>query len=407
MPVTIKTAAHSANLCEFEKLSKFTAEDLLKESCKKEYKDCQELIQSSFEFKSEFALHSSPNAFVHGAVEAYSRHYHLVWRPEDVWFAILAQLSSYVNKHAEELRGKFVAHEGKKELEIVVAGTRFTVDNGSMAQKMTYLLQENVIDPELREWIMPAFTTTTKTDEAVASILMMGTLQKYFEYSFAYMCGIPSVTLLGEKADWETMLARLEKLNTFGTEAEQWYRLLKPVLSRFVQTFDAPDSNDVSSFWGKIIHRQGGSGIDTLSGWITAFCFWNEDGQLQYTPQPYQPDQPKPTRVDSYIPFDKKWRNPFTIPDNNRHDHDHLALDGQPYGRLEMNAVSRGYTSVPVKCDDNGYKLDAVMVAGSVAIKYTSSGNPTANNGQVGLDTIHAQPGWWMFEKKRAASAPV
>lgn len=387
MPVTIRIATHDANLCDFSKPANWTAEDLLEESCTKEYKECQKLIQSSFDSKSEHVLHSSRNAFVHGAIRAYSWHHHLVWRPEDVWFAILAQLSSYINKHAEELREKFVAHEGKKELEVVVQGTRFTVDNGSLAREMSYLLEKNVVDPELREWIMPAFTTTTKTDEVVASILMMGTLQKYFGYSFRYSCGIPSVTLLGERADWETMLARLEKLNTFGTGAEQWYRLLKPVLSRFVQTFDAPGSDDVSSFWGKIIHRRCGSGIDTLSGWITAFCFWDEDGRPQYAPEPYQPN---PSLGDSYGPSDHKW-------------HKHLVLDGQPYGSLQTDAVSRGYTSVPVKCDDNGYKFDAVMIAGSVAIKYTSSGKPTAD-GQVGLDTVHAQPGWWMFEKRAAGT---
>ena len=50
-----------------------------------------------------------------------------------------------VNKHAEELRQYFVAHEGKKELVItVVASSRYTVDFGWFARRMSELLHDNV-----------------------------------------------------------------------------------------------------------------------------------------------------------------------------------------------------------------------------------------------------------------------
>ena len=62
------------------------------------------------------------NGLVGAVIKAYSYHHALVLRPEDFWMAILAQLSFYVNANAEELRSKFVAHEGKKELEIVDDG---------------------------------------------------------------------------------------------------------------------------------------------------------------------------------------------------------------------------------------------------------------------------------------------
>lgn len=61
-------------------------------------------------------------------IEAYSNHCHLEIRPEDVWFAIIAQLSFYINRHAEELRGKFVPFEGEKELVKLFFGNRYTVD---------------------------------------------------------------------------------------------------------------------------------------------------------------------------------------------------------------------------------------------------------------------------------------
>jgi hypothetical protein len=383
MPVTIKTATHAANIPAFGSPPASSPEILLKGSCSAEFNQCKEVIQSSFDFDSEHALHSSPNGFVHGVVMAYSSHQHLLLKPEDIWFAILTQLTIYINQHAEELRGTFVAHSGKKELEVIRVGNRYSVDHGPMAEEMARLLEKNVVDPELRRWVIPAFTTTSKTDEVVASILMMGALQKYFTYKFCLMCGIPSVTLLGERADWEEILGRLEKLQTFGKETTQWYHLLKPVLSRFVKTFDTPHSPDIADFWAKIVNRRSGSGVNEISGWLTAFCLWDEDGRQLYNPTPENAEHPHESTGR---------RRRFV-------ENLGLSLDGQNYGGVEMDDIPRGYATVPIQYDDNGYEFDAVMVAGSVGIKCSSSGEVTAQ-GQIGLDTLQAESGWWMCEKK-------
>lgn len=92
------------------------------------------------------------------------------------------------------------------------------------------MIQANVVDPGLRDWIMPNFSTMTETDTVVASVIMMADLQQYFKYQFdPIFCGLPSVTLLGEKADWQKIERRLEKLASFGEQPTQWLALLKPV----------------------------------------------------------------------------------------------------------------------------------------------------------------------------------
>lgn len=389
MPVTIKTAQHAANIPIFRSPPASSPEVLLKESCSAEFKECQEILQSSFDFNSEHALHSSSNGFVRGVVKAYNDHQHLLIRPEDVWFAILTQLTIYINQHAEELRGTFVAHSGKKDLKVTKFGSRHSVDHGPMAEEMASLLEKNVIDPELRKWVIPAFTTTSKTDEVVASILMMGAFKNYFTYNFAYiLCGIPSVTLLGEKADWEEISRRLEKLQTFGKETTQWHHLLKPILSRFVKTFDTPDSPEISNFWRRIVNFRGGSGIPEISGWLTAFCLWNEDGRQLYKLAPADGDH-------SHEFADR--RRTFI-------EEMGLCLDGQKYGTVNMDDIPRGYATVPIQCDEDGIKFDGVMVAGSVGIKCSSSGEVTAQ-GHIGLDTLQAESGWWMYQKQAEAAA--
>ena len=131
-------------------------------------------------------------------------------------------------------------------------------------------IEENILDPSLREWFMPAFTTTTKADQATASIIMMSAMQKYFSYKCCIGCGLPSVTLQGKKQHWEKMLGRLERLKTFGKESTMWYELLKPVFTKFVETFDDPESEAVKDFWQKIAHYSGGgSGPSYLSGWLS------------------------------------------------------------------------------------------------------------------------------------------
>ena len=224
------------------------------------------------------------NGLVHTIVDAYNQHHALALRPDDIWLCILTQFNLFVNGEgrAEQLRSVFVAHEGKEALSIEGDGTRYTADYGDMAERMTQLIEENVVDPSLRTWVIPSFTTTTTTDVVVASVIMMATLQSYFEYHFHLRCGIPYVTLLGEKDDWEQIVRRIEKLKEYGPETTAWYHLLRPVVTRFARAFDEgiADSAENREFWNRVVHWQSmGSGPTYLSGWITAFCAFNDQGK--------------------------------------------------------------------------------------------------------------------------------
>ncbi|CAO3574737.1 unnamed protein product [Mortierella alpina] len=246
-----------------------------------------EVFQSSFPKPSLDSSEEEPmkpagssNGFVNTALEAYNHHHHLKLRPDDVWMTILSQFNLCVNGNAEAMRHHFVAHSEKKGLEITTGGNRYTVDFGELAKQMTGLIQENVVDPALQKWIIPDFTTTTADDIVVSSILMMATLKEYFDYKFSLMCGLPAVTLLGERSDWEKLLLRVEKLSEYGEDTTKWRDLLRPVLAGFVQTFDDPEAQQTKDFWQTIAsYSGGGSGPTYLSGWITAFLFFNRDGK--------------------------------------------------------------------------------------------------------------------------------
>lgn len=376
MPVTVEPCDVQVNFVSIRNAVQEPL-DLLEGACKEEYQKCSKLLQYSF---SGFAqtIKPSSNGFVRGAVEAYNNHHHLQLRPEDIWFAILSQISIYINHNPDEMRGKFVAHEGKKELVMITDEIHHHgIDFGPFAEFMSNEIEKYVVDPGLKDWVMPEFTTTTEQDMIVASVLLMGSLKEYFGYKCDMRCGLPSVTLLGERTDWEEILRRLDKLKEFGDEPTQFCALLRPVITRFILSFDDPDSNEVRRFWNRIAHKcELQSGPTFYSGWISAFCFWNLDGKIEHLKHN--------TNVEAEFSRGRT-QNP----------QEPLSLDGVVYHAINSNNFPPGYSSVTIKIDVNREIVYALMVAGSVGLNCTKS-----TVMQQHEDTISAETGWWIFEKK-------
>ncbi|WZH47111.1 uncharacterized protein QYS62_008253 [Fusarium acuminatum] len=383
MPITFKVVDHPATA--WTTASVTSPEDLLKQISPRDFRRSQRIIQTSFDSNTLQDQHISPseNGFVWSAYHAYSQHHHLTIRPEDIWFAILTQISFYINANAEDLRSFFVDHEGQRELEVVGLGGMESVNFRGLAKQMAGLISKNVKDPDLGSWVMPSFSTTSDIDQVVASVLFMGAMQKYFSYTMSLTCGIPSVTLLGDISDWRDILGRLDKLEQLGDEPTQFSNMLRPVLKHMILSFEQPDDPNVMRFWNTIATRNPvSSGTDYITGWITAFCFWDDKG--------------KPKR--------------------------HRAADllrGISYPRVKIDSVPVGFASVPVKVNDNGKQVKSVMLAGSFGIR----GQSLSENRQVtvssdglaksrGLETLESdllgiQPlsGWLMYEDEAEGEA--
>ncbi|KAI5843618.1 hypothetical protein BZA05DRAFT_410770 [Tricharina praecox] len=309
-------------------------------------------------------------------MQAYNTHQHLVLRPDDMWIAIMCQFSSFVEANAEGLRGHFVAHEGQKELTIRKNGTRHFVDWGDIAGQFGGLLEKNVKDPELREWIVPGFSTTTETDRIVGAVVMMATLKSYFSYKCMLMRGIPSVTLLGTWEDWLSLQRRLQKLQTFVTADKHphlhaWCSLLTPLLENFAgafSTFSAAAPNpqrqaEIRDFFDRICHREfGGSGPNYISGWLMYFCAFDMDGKWQ---------------LKGAGGHSKRRKVPF-------------GNDAEWIPRVDSEEIPNAYVEVGVKIDDNGEVLQSVMVAGLAGYKVLGDER----------DALQPHATWWIFTKQ-------
>ncbi|KAJ7143034.1 hypothetical protein C8R44DRAFT_692575 [Mycena epipterygia] len=402
MPVTFSVANHPAKSMPFANGREgYTAQQILQNACHAQARHVEEILQFSLSENDEQAGHNlttkipnlipERNGFVQTVITAYNQHYALVIRPDDVWLAILSQFNFFVNANAELLRANFVAHEGKRALVIYAEGDRYTVDFGSMSRQMTELVEKNVVDPALREWVTPNFTTTTVNDVTVSAVLLMATLKEYFSYGmFCSMCGIPRVTLEGEKADWVNILGRLEKLKEYGIETIAWYHLLRPAISRFVAAFDAPESPENVDFWQRVASLESmGSGSDYYSGWINAFNAFSNEGRwlgMDLNKTAVSPVSPEDLTAEE---FWETYSNSYPG----------LVLDGTPYHRVDADEVPPGYAEVDVSLHDNGEKFDCFMVAGMIGMHVSSSQDlalsPTGQD-----DTLQPAAGWWICTKK-------
>ena len=368
MPVTLKTAPHDSNSATLGSKSISSPDDLLPQLPGDHSKIYRRVHESSLSgVNTSENVYASAKGFVGAATKAYNEHLHLILRPDDVWIAIVTQLSFYINGHSEELRHLFVAHEGKNELYVQVDKTG-DGDFERLIGLMSHLIERNIIDASFREWILPNFSTSTPTDHTVCSVVLMGALKNYFEYKFGFRCGIPSVTLLGEKQDWESLRAKLWRLPSLGVEPGIWSKQLDQVVGSMITCFDTDKQAQSIDFWQKIAHFHNmGSGLTYLSGSITAFCFWSSEGKLLY----------------------------------NEHDMKDLGLDRVLFHRIDYNKVRTATVEVPVKVEDltERREYETCILAGCSAYQGSVSKDATSR-GSTEIDTLQPMSTWLIYELK-------
>jgi hypothetical protein len=190
----------------------------------------------------------------------------------------------------------------------------------------------------------------------------MGVLQRYFEYMYDPTdCGIPTATLLGERKDYADILKRIEKLTEYSEEPTRFAELLRPVVRSLVACFDAPaDDAAIVDFWTRMVHYSGGSGVSYLSGWIVAFCFWDEKGKL--LPEEWWVDM-----VKAKLAKGPEERLYYGVPFKHNH------LGGVVYHQVDIEKVPAGYTTCPITILGEYRRLKTNLLAGSVGFRSTEA----------------------------------
>ncbi|GAM17327.1 hypothetical protein SAMD00019534_005020 [Acytostelium subglobosum LB1] len=298
-------------------------ENMTKKSKKKKQKKNHttfKLLKSSIEHDSPSTSYIGTNSFVLSAYQAYSKHMHLVIRPDDIWLALMTQFSFYVNAHSDALRSKFVAFDDKRTLVVELDGCLYTAPYEQMSTLLADQIALNIKDASLRDWVMPGFTTTTDTDRVVGACTLMSTMKKYFNFECELECGLPKVTMLGTVDDWKQVRQRAERFAEFDTKPKylsKWLAMLLPVLDNMIMSVEGkPDIK----WWNKIVH-------------------YAEDGKWL---------------------GDNKW---FYDEECNKVKTEWPAID--------IENIPRGFSTCPVKIIDPEHQYDSDIYAGHIISKFT------------------------------------
>jgi len=244
------------------------------------------------------SMKNKDNASRHIGIDAlllaFDEHLPLSLRPDFFWFLILQGVNLHISKNPEKLRKKFVSFEGKKEL--CILRDDLTLGNpenqwDTVVQDFLAQIKTNTVQGVV-EKVAADFTTSTYIDVIASAVTTMSFTQHFFDFKCSTMCGFPSITLEGRKADWEHLIAKTHELLTLCDKkfAKQWKGCLLPILNRFVKQFENPSVVDVK-FWEsmcKIDGRRGSGGYDWISGWINAFIPYEaKTGQPNFYCKPY------------------------------------------------------------------------------------------------------------------------
>ncbi|KAK5579417.1 hypothetical protein RB653_009100 [Dictyostelium firmibasis] len=234
------------------------------------------------------------NSFIYSAWECYNNHNHLQIRPEDVWMAIMSQFSFYINKYNKELRSRFINFqngddddddrdgENKKIIKVFTSYPILEAPFDKLTIDMADEISKNIKDPSIRDWIIPNFSTTTQSDKIVFSSVLMSTLKKDFIYKYGSKCGLPKVTLLGTVDDWIQLKERSLRLIEFNTNENLMNKWVNNYLLEILDNFiESSNGRPNKTWWNQIIDFREQSGSSVLSGWLSVFCLFQENGDFE------------------------------------------------------------------------------------------------------------------------------
>ena len=240
------------NDVEIEKNPKLGVRKTARELVKKLVRIDDEYVQYVKAEKTESLIESKIHPFVKAVHLAFGQHLPLVITPDAIWYLISSGVAAHVKANAEELRSKFVDHEGKETIKV----RRDDFVLGSLINPWHEVIDEFCVKVgeftknEIADLIQADFSTTTKDARVASQIVLMDAMSKYLEYEMNSLCGIPEIRVSGDRSDWEKLAEKTKKIVSIVPELQRWMDSgLTEILDNFIAIFDDKVDKD---FWNSI-----------------------------------------------------------------------------------------------------------------------------------------------------------
>lgn len=232
---------------------------------------------------------SAGNQLVEAVGWAFAKHYPLVLSPDAIWLTVAQGLANHINRHAEDIRKRFVAHEGKAQIVIrrdsFIKGAQDNDWEGAFSE-FSNKIKGHIGDAN-HTMIVADFSTTGAMERAASEVVLMDAMQSYFEYGMMTACGIPNIELTGTAEDWERLRDKVNGWTFEGAADLSWWTTpLKRVLDGFI----AAAKGKVDRSWWESIYKEnsdyGSGAISKVSGWINWLFPYTNDFQKKLTRNP-------------------------------------------------------------------------------------------------------------------------
>jgi len=235
------------------------------------------------------------HGFIASIVKAWDDELPLALKPDHFWHLVLQAVAGHVVANAEELRPRFVAHDGQMVLRVhrdgwVGGPGTAGYDWAGVATELTAMIDANTVDGVV-EMTATDFTTTAAADVIAGKMTVMSGLQKFFAYRVSTRCGYPSITLEGTPDDWVRLRDKVNALvgaKCLPSLSTAWLPALNSALDRFVTAVTTREVD--AAFWQSMCKRGGTTGSGSrswLNGWYNVFFPTNHDGSPNKHCVPY------------------------------------------------------------------------------------------------------------------------
>lgn len=190
----------------------------------------------------------------------YATHSGIVFKPDTFWYTVLCEIATAVKADPETYRSVFTSSPDK--IDIKVEG----ID--------PFYLPIDLIKDELYKLVpvdvdifLPTFSTTTEMSRVAMLASFLETVSPYYNYMM-YLCGHPTVHILGTTEDWSIIEERLQHLSSILTPLNGWLGKLTK-LSNEINRSLTEENNE---FWKTIFteERCGSGGQVMISGWFAS-----------------------------------------------------------------------------------------------------------------------------------------